>query len=146
MALTLDRFGFAYPVPAASPSRRCARSRFAWSRANSCSCLVRRALGSRRCFRLLLGCSAPHPAGERLTARSSAHCSEGRRRHRLQDPESQLFADTVLDDVAFGPVNFGAARDDAMRDARTAIGRVGSTAEEFAPRWPSRSLVGRVGG
>lgn len=43
----------------------------------------------------------------------------------FQYPEYQLFADTVLDDVAFGPKNFGVAKDDAIELAKNAIQTVG---------------------
>ena len=43
----------------------------------------------------------------------------------FQYPEYQLFADTVLDDVAFGPKNFGVAKDDAIELAKNAIETVG---------------------
>jgi energy-coupling factor transport system ATP-binding protein len=54
----------------------------------------------------------------------------------FQDPESQLFADTVLDDVAFGPRNLGASQEDANARAAAALARVGLPAEEFAERSP----------
>lgn len=43
----------------------------------------------------------------------------------FQYPEYQLFADTVLDDVAFGPKNFGVAKDEAIELAKNAIETVG---------------------
>lgn len=43
----------------------------------------------------------------------------------FQYPEYQLFADTVLDDVDFGPKNFGVAKDDAIELAKNAIETVG---------------------
>lgn len=52
----------------------------------------------------------------------------------FQDPESQLFAETLLDDVAFGPRNLGA--EDPAAAAREALDRVGLSAAEFAERSP----------
>lgn len=43
----------------------------------------------------------------------------------FQFPESQLFAETVLDDVAFGPQNFGVSKVDAQERASEALKRVG---------------------
>jgi energy-coupling factor transporter ATP-binding protein EcfA2 len=51
---------------------------------------------------------------------------EVRRRVGLlfQDPDDQLFATTVLDDVAFGPLNLGRSKADARRFALECLGRV----------------------
>ncbi|HET6351342.1 MAG TPA: ATP-binding cassette domain-containing protein [Coriobacteriia bacterium] len=54
----------------------------------------------------------------------------------FQDAESQLFADTLLDDVAFGPRNQGLSIDEAQRRAAIALGEVGLPAEEFGDRSP----------
>ena len=54
----------------------------------------------------------------------------------FQDAEAQLFAESVLDDVAFGPANLGASKDDARGSARKALERVGLPAEQFATRSP----------
>lgn len=43
----------------------------------------------------------------------------------LQRPENQLFCDTVLEDVAFGPRNLGAHDEVARRRAIEALGRLG---------------------
>jgi energy-coupling factor transport system ATP-binding protein len=52
----------------------------------------------------------------------------------FQNPESQFFASTVLEDVAFGPRNLGASQPDD--DARTALSAVGLDPDEFGPRTP----------
>ncbi|KAF5054961.1 Cobalt import ATP-binding protein CbiO [anaerobic digester metagenome] len=39
----------------------------------------------------------------------------------FQDADSQLFAPTVLEDVAFGPINLGVPPDEARREAREAL-------------------------
>lgn len=52
----------------------------------------------------------------------------------FQDSESQLFMPTVLEDVAFGPLNQGAAPEEAMRLARSALEATGMAhAEGRAP-------------
>lgn len=54
----------------------------------------------------------------------------------FQDAESQLFADTLLDDVAFGPKNLGATPDEALRAARDALTAVGLDPDTFGSRSP----------
>ena len=54
----------------------------------------------------------------------------------FQYPEYQLFADTVLDDVCFGPLNFGMAKEVAEENARRAIEAVGLNYEEIKDRSP----------
>jgi cobalt/nickel transport system ATP-binding protein len=44
----------------------------------------------------------------------------------FQDADSQLFAPTVLEDVAFGPGNLGFTHDDALAEARSALETVGA--------------------
>ena len=52
----------------------------------------------------------------------------------FQEPDEQLFMPTVLDDVAFGPLNMGMSQPDALAAARQALARVGMTASgEKAP-------------
>ena len=43
----------------------------------------------------------------------------------FQEPDDQLFLPTVLEDVAFGPLNSGAARDAAAAQARTQLEQLG---------------------
>jgi energy-coupling factor transport system ATP-binding protein len=64
--------------------------------------------------------------------------ADARRRVGLvfQRPESQLFADTVVDDVAFGPTNLGMGRDEAVAAARQALSAVGLDPESFGGRSP----------
>lgn len=54
----------------------------------------------------------------------------------FQAPETQLFAESVLDDVAFGPVNLGLPRSEALDRAKEALVTVGLEPEEFADRSP----------
>jgi cobalt/nickel transport system ATP-binding protein len=52
----------------------------------------------------------------------------------FQNPDDQLFSATVLEDVAFGPLNLGASVAEAKRQAREALGLVGlSRFEERSP-------------
>jgi len=52
----------------------------------------------------------------------------------FQNPERQLFGETVLDDVAFGPKMLG--RPDPRMAAEAALERVGLDPERFGPRSP----------
>lgn len=54
----------------------------------------------------------------------------------FQDAESQLFADTVLEDVSFGPRNMGADRQSAGSAAIEALNRVGLDPAVFGERSP----------
>ena len=54
----------------------------------------------------------------------------------FQDPESALFGETVLEDVAFGPRNFGATSDEAHEAAQQALRRVGLDPAQFGERSP----------
>jgi len=60
----------------------------------------------------------------------------------FQVPENQLFQATVLEDVMFGPMNFGRTRDQAREDAIRALESVG-IGEEFYPRDPFRLSDGQ---
>ena len=53
----------------------------------------------------------------------------------FQFPEYQLFEKTVLDDVAFGPKNFGKSKEEAIEDAKVALSLVG-LGERFYDRSP----------
>jgi cobalt/nickel transport system ATP-binding protein len=54
----------------------------------------------------------------------------------FQNPDDQLFSATVLEDVAFGPLNLGATADEARRQAEGALGEVGLGG--FADRSPHK--------
>jgi energy-coupling factor transporter ATP-binding protein EcfA2 len=57
---------------------------------------------------------------------NTRNAPEVRRRVGLvfQDPDDQLFSTSVLDDVAFGPLNLGKSSDEARRLARECLARV----------------------
>lgn len=54
----------------------------------------------------------------------------------FQNAESQLFADSVLEDVAFGPRNLGSSADEARLAAIEALAHVGLDPESFGSRSP----------
>ena len=54
----------------------------------------------------------------------------------FQYPEYQLFADTVLQDVCFGPLNFGMSKEEAEGRAKEAIELVGLNFDEVKDKSP----------
>ena len=50
----------------------------------------------------------------------------------FQDPDDQLFCPSVLEDVAFGPLNLGKSRGEAVEIAQATLAELGL--EDFAPR------------
>jgi len=60
----------------------------------------------------------------------------------FQVPENQLFEATVLEDVMFGPVNFGRTKEEAREDAVRALTSVG-IGENFYNRDPFRLSDGQ---
>jgi cobalt/nickel transport system ATP-binding protein len=63
--------------------------------------------------------------GKRVT--SAKDFEEARQRIGLlfQDPDDQLFSPTVIEDVAFGPLNLGHSREDALNIARQTLANLG---------------------
>lgn len=76
--------------------------------------------------------------GQEITGTGRGNLRELRQRVGLvfQFPEHQLFEETVLDDVAFGPRNLGLGADVALDRARRALEAVGMGSGEFARRSP----------
>lgn len=54
----------------------------------------------------------------------------------FQYPETQLFANTVAEDVAFGPKNLGLSMDEVDRRVRSSLEKMGLVYEEVAQRSP----------
>ena len=73
---------------------------------------------------------------------NARNAPEVRRRVGLvfQDPDDQLFSTSVIEDVAFGPLNLGMSRADAARLARECLARV--DLEEVADRAPHHLSFG----
>lgn len=71
-----------------------------------------------------------------------ANLSEIRRIAQLafQDPDDQLFMPTVLEDVAFGPLNFGKSREEARWLAEYWLKAVGL--DDYGDRSPDRMSLG----
>jgi energy-coupling factor transporter ATP-binding protein EcfA2 len=73
---------------------------------------------------------------------NARNAPEVRRRVGLvfQDPDDQLFSTTVIEDVAFGPLNLGMRRGEALRLARECLARV--DLEDVADRAPHHLSFG----
>ena len=79
---------------------------------------------------LIMGLNSPVSGDIELFGQAvaaSKDFEEARRRIGLlfQDPDDQLFSPTVLDDVAFGPLNMGNSREDALNIARQTLANLG---------------------
>jgi cobalt/nickel transport system ATP-binding protein len=61
------------------------------------------------------------------TVTSAKDFAEARQRIGLlfQDPDDQLFSPTVIEDVAFGPLNLGKSRENALDIARRTLANLG---------------------
>ncbi len=53
----------------------------------------------------------------------------------FQDPDDQLFSPTVLEDVAFGPLNLGLGREAAISQAKSTLERLGLAGFEERVTW-----------
>ena len=93
--------------------------------------------GKSTLLRLMTGLLAP-TEGRVLVDDEEACAALARGRVGLvfQRPEAQLFAETVVDDVAFGPRNLGASLADSRVAARAALRAVGLDPAVFGQRSP----------
>jgi energy-coupling factor transport system ATP-binding protein len=137
MSLTLSGIGFAYP--GAGTTQPAALSAVSLEVEPGELLLVLGATGSGKStlLRICAGLLTPTAGSIEVdgAALTAAH-ARGNVGIVFQDPESQLFAETVVADVAFGPTNLGAGRDASHAMALDALGRVGLPAEQFAERSP----------
>jgi cobalt/nickel transport system ATP-binding protein len=79
---------------------------------------------------LIMGLNKPSSGHIELfgeTVQSDTDFEEVRRRIGLlfQDPDDQLFSPTVIEDVAFGPLNLGNSREAALKIARQTLADLG---------------------
>ena len=86
---------------------------------------------------LIMGLNKPSSGYMELFGKkmqSDVDYEEVRRRIGLlfQDPDDQLFSPTVIEDVAFGPLNLGKSRNEALKIARNTLAVLGL--EEFESR------------
>ena len=81
-------------------------------------------------FHIVMGLNVPTAGSIELFGHKVAEpedFAEARRRigFLFQDPDDQLFSPTVLEDVAFGPLNLGKSKDDAIGIARQTLADLG---------------------
>ena len=81
-------------------------------------------------FHIVMGLTTPTSGTIELFGKEVAHSKdfeEARQRigFLFQDPDDQLFSPTVLEDVAFGPLNLGKSKDDAIDIARQTLADLG---------------------
>lgn len=74
--------------------------------------------------------------GQELSGKAAQRSLRGKVGMAFQYPERQLFAGSVLEDVAFGPKNMGHATNQATELARKALASVGLDDEELERRNP----------
>lgn len=79
---------------------------------------------------LIMGLNKPTSGRMELfgkTVTDTKDFEEARRRIGLlfQDPDDQLFSPTVIEDVAFGPLNLGKSRENALNIARRTLANLG---------------------
>jgi cobalt/nickel transport system ATP-binding protein len=79
---------------------------------------------------LIMGLNKPTSGHLELfgkTVTSAKDFAEARQRIGLlfQDPDDQLFSPTVIEDVAFGPLNLGKSRENALDIARRTLANLG---------------------
>lgn len=85
-------------------------------------------------------------AGTTITPETSNKNLKQLRKHVslvFQFPESQLFENTVLDDIAFGPKNFGFSEEEAKESARSWLNKVGLP-DEIGERSPFELSGGQM--
>jgi cobalt/nickel transport system ATP-binding protein len=91
--------------------------------------------GKTTLFHLIMGLVKPLSGKIEIfgrEVREEKDFAEVRRRIGLlfQDPDDQLFSPTVIEDVAFGPLNLGKSRSEAMDLARRTLDHLGLTGFE----------------
>ncbi len=139
MSLTFDDIGHVYG--AETPYEQRALSGLSFSVTPGSLTLVLGPTGSGKSTMLRVGAGLLAPSeGSVAVAGRGANEGEPLRPGTVglvfQRPEAQLFAESVLEDVAFGPRNLGASEADSLDAARDALEMVGLDPDQFGERSP----------
>lgn len=139
MALILERVTHTYGAGTAFAVRALASTNLAVARGEMAVVMGPTGSGKSTLLRMAAGLLAPtsgkvsidgHPPGDPV---SSGAALVGL---VFQSPESQLFAETVVEDIAFGPLNLGLDRAAARQRSLETLAEVGLDPAEFADRSP----------
>ena len=107
------------------------------SKGSACAIVGQTGSGKSTLLRILCGLEAPDEGeirvdGETVRGRRAWRRLRGRVGYVMQHPERQLFAETVAEDVAFGPTNLGLGKDEVARRVAKALDAVGLTRHDNA--------------
>lgn len=137
MALTAAGVAYAYTIGHAYSQNALSDVSFSLEPGELLLVLGATGSGKSTLLRLAAGLLTPSQGAIALDgAPVDALSSRGRVGLVFQDPESQLFADTVLDDVMFAPRNFSKPESEARRVAEEALSAVGLEPSVFGARSP----------
>ncbi|MGV8082184.1 MAG: ATP-binding cassette domain-containing protein [Coriobacteriia bacterium] len=137
MALTASGVGYTYTIGHAYSQRALLGVSFSLAPGELLLVLGATGSGKSTLLRLASGLLTPDAGALEIDgAPLDAESARGKVGLVFQDPESQLFAETVLADVMFAPRNLGKAAGDAERIAEKALAAVGLDPAEFGGRSP----------
>ena len=137
MALTLDSIGYAYGSGTSFVSA--ALEGVSLSVAPGELVMVLGATGSGKSTLLRVAAGLLQPSTGVASIDGQAHTRASVRGNVglvFQDAESQLFAETLVQDVAFGPANLGLSQGDALAQAAEALAKVGLDPAVYGQRSP----------
>ncbi|MHB1341204.1 MAG: ATP-binding cassette domain-containing protein [Coriobacteriia bacterium] len=135
MALTADRVSYSYGLGTSFASPALRDVSLTIERGGLVLVVGATGSGKSTLLRLLAGLLSPSAGTVDVDgAAPGDKAVRGRIGLVFQNPESQFFAETVLDDIRFGPKNLG--HPDPERSAVGALRSVGLDPETFGPRSP----------
>lgn len=137
MSLTLDRVGHTYHEGTAASVRALDGVTMVIERGELVLVVGETGSGKSTLLRIAAGLMAPTTGRASVDGvRLGDPSARGLVGLVFQDAEAQLFADSIFDDVAFGPRNLGMEPPDVVAAARSALETVGLDPETYGPRSP----------